>query len=112
VAKALAADGRAYHHGEELVGLEWSDGSEKASHWFDEPGPWVCENVAISRALRKWLARNPTGKPADLIVHLTHPVADRVPGQDAMAAGENTVWEQIKPELMRRGVQILEQRKT
>lgn len=104
------SDGRCrVHGGEELVGREWSAGSLEASGWLDKPGPWICENVAMARALRKWLARN-LGKavPADLIIHLGCQVADRSPGQSAMAKGCQTVWEQIKPELMRRGARILE----
>lgn len=97
------------HNGEELKGLEWSAGSEKLSRWLDEPGPWIIENVAAARGLRKWLARNPTRPvPADLIVHVGFQVAERVPGQAAMAKGCQTVWEAIKPELVGRGARILE----
>jgi len=110
LARRIAADGRRYHHGEELKDLEWSVGSQRASEWLDEPGPWVCENVAMARALRKWLRRNPTGKPADLIVVLRLPVDDRVKGQDTMAAGVETVWREIEPELRARGVTILQAR--
>lgn len=99
------------HHGEELKDHEWSAGSEIASRWLDEPAPWVCENVAMARALRKWLLRNPLGgSPADVIVNLKHPTADRLPGQEAMARGCETVWREILPELNRRGVTILEAR--
>lgn len=109
-AKQLSSDGRRYHHGEELKGLEWSAGSQRASEWLDEPGPWVCENVAMARALRKWLTRNPLGVPADLIVVLRMPVDDRIPEQDVMARGVDTVWQQIEPELIRRGAKILRAR--
>jgi hypothetical protein len=98
------------HDGEELKGIEWSAGSEKASRWLDVPGPWVCENVAMARALRKWLLRNPTGLPADLFIQLDTQVAERVPGQEAMAVGCRTVWDQIEPELVRRGAKILRAR--
>lgn len=67
----------------------------------------------MARALRKWLLRNPRGgKPADLIVVLRMPVEDRIPEQDAMARGVETVWRQIEPELRRRGVTILQARTT
>jgi hypothetical protein len=111
IARALLRDGVRLHHGEELVGLEWSLGSQRASEWLDEPGPWICENVSMARALRKWLLRNPiSGKPADVIVNLKHPVEDRVPGQDRMARGCETVFREIAPELLRRGVRIVEGR--
>jgi hypothetical protein len=106
LAKRLLHDGVRLHDGEELRGIDWSAGSELASRWFDERGPWVCENVAMARALRKWLARNP-GKPADIVVNLTLPASDAVPGQESMAAGCETVWRQIMPELVRRGVRVL-----
>jgi hypothetical protein len=92
------------------VGLEWSAGSEKASRWLSEPGPWICENVVMARALRKWLARNPAGLPADLFIHLDTQVSERVPGQDRMASGCDTVWNQIEPELLRRGARIIRAR--
>lgn len=106
----IARQGVKLHDGEELKGIEWSAGSELASRWLDEPGPWICENVAMARALRKWLLRNPTGRPADLIVNLRHPVAARVPGQVSMAAGCETVMREILPELRRRGVTVLQAR--
>lgn len=108
--KLAKLDGRRLHHGEELVGLDWSTGSAKAAAWLDEPGPWVCENAAMARALRKWLLTHPTGTPADLIIQLNTQVAERTAGQSAMAAGSFTVWREIQPELTRRGAKILESR--
>jgi len=107
LAQALASLHR-IRHGEELVGLDWSAGSLIASLWLNEPGPWICENVAMARALRKWLARNPDGVPADLIVHLGEMVSPRSRGQHAMAAGCITVWKEIRPELEKRGARIVE----
>ncbi|HEY3496018.1 MAG TPA: hypothetical protein VGK73_15075 [Polyangiaceae bacterium] len=121
LAQALLRDGQRLHDGEELVdrpewaGLDqeakWSAGSLLASEWLDEPGPWICENVAMARALRKWLLRNPTGGlPADLFIQLDTQAADRVPGQQRMAVGCLSVWNQIEPELIRRGAKILRAR--
>jgi hypothetical protein len=108
LAKKLVGPGVRHHHGEELVGIEWSAGSELASTWFDEPGPFVCENVGMARALRKWLARNPTGIPADVVVHLAEPTRETTAKQESMARGCATVWAEIKPELLLRGVQVIE----
>lgn len=108
LARKLELQGYKVHDGEELTGTEWSAGSLKAAGWLDEPGPWICENVAMARALRKWLIAHPTGTPADLVIHLTTQVAERTPGQSAMAKGCLTVWREIAPELMRRGTKILQ----
>ena len=86
----------------------WSAASQLASTWFDEPGPWVHEGVQLPRALRKWLGRNPTGKPADAILWLGHPVEERSAGQHVMALGCATVWNEIRDELDSRGVTLLE----
>lgn len=93
---------------DDLKDLGWSESSLAASYWFDEPGVWLCEGVTMPRALRKWLARNTEGCPADLIVWLNEPVVARSRGQHVMALGCATVWEEIRPELVRRGQDILE----
>jgi hypothetical protein len=118
IAEKLARPGVAHHHGEELVdrpewaGMtreeKWSAGSALAATWLDEPGPLVAENVAMSRALRKWLRSHPVGKPADVVVHLSDAVDETVPGQETMAAGDETVWKQIRSELVMRGVRVIE----
>lgn len=93
---------------DELLSLGWSESSEAASYWFDEPGSWIVEGVTMARALRKWLARNPEGMPADVIVHLGSPVTERNRGQHVMALGCETVWNEIRPELQARGVCLID----
>ena len=108
LAGSLARDGLTVHGSDELKHLEWSAASLAATHWLDEAGPWICEGVAMPRALRKWLARNKTGKPADAALYLAHPVSDRKRGQHVMALGCATVWNEIADELRNRGVVLLE----
>jgi hypothetical protein len=93
---------------DELIGLGWSESSQAASLWFDEPGRWIAEGVAMARALRKWLARNAAGAPADLIVWINEPVVARSRGQHVMALGCQTVWSEIRDELLNRGQRIIE----
>jgi hypothetical protein len=104
------SNGRRLHDGEEIrkrgVGLG-PEASLLASQWLDEPGPWICENVIMPRALRKWLLRNPEGQPADLIIWADKPIERTAPGQDAMALGCATVWRAILPLLRERGVPIV-----
>ena len=90
-----------------LIGAyDWSAASAVVAEWFDAPGPWIIEGVAVPRALRKWLAKHPTGKPADKVVWLEFPKVDRTPRQDSMARAVETVWLQVQPHLVRRGVYI------
>jgi hypothetical protein len=84
----------------------WSDASLAVASWFDAPGPWIAEGVAAPRALRKWLAANTGGRPADRVVRLGQPHVPWSTGQGAMAKGCARIWGEILPELKRRGVDI------
>ena len=91
---------------DDLMGLGWSGASEAASGWFDEPGPLAVEGVAVPRALRKWLAAHPTGRPVDEVVWLGAPRQRLGGGQKAMGKGAETVMRAIRGELERRGVKV------
>ncbi len=84
----------------------WSEVSLVASSWFDLDGPWIIEGVAVPRALRKWLERHPEGKPADVVYWGEIAREPRTPGQEAMAKGCATVWNEVHGELLRRRVCI------
>ena len=93
-------------HTDDNMGVGWSQHSEAVSYWFDSPGPWVIEGVAAVRALRKWLKRTPTGMPCDTVVYLDREVVPLSKPQAIMASGCNTIWDEIKGELSKRGVAI------
>lgn len=85
----------------------WSEASRVASTWLDEPGPWIIEGVAVSRALRKWREAHPgEPPPVDRVIRLTSPHVALSKGQAAMAKGEETVWSEIEPWLRQHGVSI------
>ncbi len=91
---------------------DWSEASAEVSKWMDEPGPAIIDGVVAVRAIRKWLARNPEDKAPDfVVVYLRDNIQVRTPGQRVMAKGVHTVWEEILPELRRRGVEIVERDK-
>ncbi len=96
-------------HCDELIdtGLDWSAQSLEVSTWFDEPGPWIVEGVASVRALRKWMKREPDGKPCDAVLWLGDPVVEIEGRVLGLAKGCRTIWEEIKPELVSRGVEII-----
>jgi len=94
-------------HSDTLIqDLAWSDASAEVAKWFDEPGPWLIEGVAVVRALRKWLLAHPEGKPCDRVLFLVDPVVEQTPGQKAMAKGCATIWGGIVAELRARGVVV------
>jgi hypothetical protein len=87
---------------DDLIHLGWSEASEAASYWFDEPGPWIIEGVAVPRALRKWRERNPDQPPpCDKIINLTTQRRDLSNGAVSMGKGIDKVlseiWSWIKP---------------
>lgn len=83
---------------DDVMGLGWSEASAEVSTWFDKPGPWIIEGVAIVRALRKWMKNNP-GKPApiDKMIRLSKTHVPVNAAQAAMGAGINTVLAEILP---------------
>jgi hypothetical protein len=79
------------------MGLDWSAGSLEVSAWFDRPGPWIVEGVAVPRALRKWHANNPgLPPPVDNIIVLRTVHKDLTNGQISMGKGIDTVMREIE----------------
>jgi adenylate kinase family enzyme len=98
-------------HTDEFIGrMTWSDTSRTVAEIFDEiaaHGPWTIEGVAVVRGLRKWLATHHSGTPCDEILWLGTPRVPLTSGQAAMAKACETVWDEVRPELERRGVRIV-----
>lgn len=92
---------------DDLIGqFDWSALSAEVVGWFGAPGPWVYDGVRIPHAIRKFFVANSEGLPADIFVWLTVPFVELTKGQRTMAAGIETVWSQVEPELRRRGAKI------
>lgn len=110
LAKAMlltAPQGTYLWHLDSLIeSYSWSEQSEEAQRFLDAPIPWIVEGCAGSRALRKWLARNPTGRPCQEVLRLNEPRIELTKGQATMRKGEFTIWLSIKDELYRRGVTL------
>jgi len=91
-------------HTDDLIELGWSESSEAASNWFDDPDAGIVEGVAVPRALRKWIARTPEEPPCDVVIFLIGPWKPLSDGQRRMSKGCKTVMDEIRPELEARGV--------
>lgn len=92
-------------HTDSVMGLGWSEASAAASGWLDEPGPWIIEGVAVSRALRKWRDAHPDAHPpVDRVIYLDGPHEPLSSGQLAMAKGVRTVHDDIEGWLCDHGI--------
>lgn len=92
-----------------LIGrLAWSDASAEVARWLREPGPWLIEGVAVARAIRKWLREHPTGTPADVLYVRHVPRIALTTHQQTMRQGCMKVWNDIRDELSRRGLNATE----
>jgi hypothetical protein len=103
---ASSFSGEVLHTDDLIETHDWSGASAQAAEWMSRPGARVIEGVAVPRALRKWLAANAEGKPADVVYFLDEPHVNLQHGQIAMAKGCRTVWNEILPELRARGVEV------
>lgn len=93
-------------HTDALIPLGWSEASDAAAQWIEEPGPWIIEGVAAVRALRKWLTSN-LGRPADVVHWLGREHVPLTAGQMSMGAGCWSVWNEVLPELLGRRVKVI-----
>lgn len=85
----------------------WSEASEIVATWFDAPGSWVIEGVAVPRALRKWRDRHRGYKPpVDKVIRLGTLKAPIASGAATMGKGIDTVFAEIEPWLIAYGVEI------
>lgn len=94
------------HHADDLIDLGWSEASAELARRMTAVRGGVWEGVAVVRALRKMMAASPD-KPVDRVYVLSRPHVALTEGQSRMAAGHDTVWREIAPELSRRGVELV-----
>ena len=103
---ARELDPLAYSTDARLLGLPWGIQSDAVVGMLAAEGPWVIEGVPVIRALRKWLRSHPEGQPCDTLYWRFESRGGRSGGQEALAKGCLAVYEEIRPELERRGVEI------
>lgn len=95
-------------HTDSLIGThDWSQASAQVACWFDEPGPWIIEGVAVPRALRKWRTNHPNeAPPVDRVIYLREAHQDLTAGQQRMAVGVRTVWAEVADWIEENNVEI------
>jgi hypothetical protein len=75
---------------------------------INRSGEWIMEGCATVLGIRQWLADNPEREFPAAILYLRSPIQDRTEQHVRMAKGVHTVWEQVLPELRKRGATIIE----
>jgi hypothetical protein len=91
--------GYVVRHTDDLIGqLGWSEASAEVAHWFDEPGPFIIEGVAVLRALRKWRAAHPgEPPPIDRLYYLPRgQFCELARGQESMGKGCDMVLDELR----------------
>lgn len=94
-------------HTDDLIGvLPWGADSLEVSTWFEDVGPLLVEGMSVPRAIRKWLDRNPEGIPADVLHWSATPREALTPRQAGMGKGTEKVWDEVRAELVHRGMRV------
>lgn len=75
------------------------------AHWFPRPGPWVAEGHVMARALRRAADRRVCDRV--VVFDVPHPQAMVTPRQLSMGKGVQTVWETVRREIERQGVEVV-----
>jgi hypothetical protein len=97
------------YHSDDWQHLEWSKASDALCHMLETlSGRWCYEGVRMVHALRKWLSKNAEGRPCDQVICMWRPFKDLTPGRASLGKACRTVFDEIRPELVRRGVKIQE----
>ena len=68
---------------------------------------WILEGTQATRVLRHWYRTDPDSLKLDLVYLFERPWVIRNGGQNAMAKGVQTIWRDVRPELINRNVPIV-----
>lgn len=105
VARSYQEKGMTLFHTDEHILPGWSESSQYAC---DEIGKWdVMAGIRMVYALRKWFDQH-HGKPCDTFLWFDNSRTPRTKAEESAAKGIRTVYSQIYPELIRRGVKVIE----
>lgn len=89
-----------------LIGtMSFKESYKAVAEWFDFPGPWIVEGVAVAGALRHWLTYN-SGAPCSKVYWIESAKVDLTDKQRTMTKGIQTVWSKVAARLKARGVEV------
>ena len=91
-----------------LLHLGWDAGIDEGVAWLSDPNLEVIEGAMLPYSLRRWLRANKTGAPLDRAIFLGGKFRKLSALQEGFGKAVRTVWEDIVPELEKRGVSIVD----
>lgn len=108
--KSTLADtlGLPVRRADQLVGEKsWGEDSAEVARWMNEPGDMVIEGTSVVRGIRKWMAHHPDTRMEGMEVRrCATPHGYCSDGQSRMGKGVDTIWNQIRPDLVKRGATV------
>lgn len=87
--------------------MKWSERSERIVYWMTSRKRFCIEGCDAVRGLRKFMKENPDAQPADRVIWLGRPQAPVSKQQAAFGKGCRKIFDEILPELHRRGVEVV-----
>lgn len=84
--------------------MAWGEDSAEVAKWLEKDESCVIEGTAVVRGLRKWMALHPNQSLDGIeVVNLTRAHQPQSDGQARMDKGVQTIWGQIRADVVRRG---------
>ncbi len=90
-----------------FMGVGWANVPRLVMERLSELDDWILEGTQATRVLRHWYRTAPETLKLDRVHFFEQPWVIRNGGQNAMAKGVRTIWQEVRPELIRRGIPIL-----
>lgn len=90
-----------------FMGVGWENVPRLVMERLSELDDWILEGTQATRVLRYWYKAAPETLRLDRVHFFDRPWVIRNGGQNAMAKGVQTIWREVRPELLKRGVPIL-----
>jgi hypothetical protein len=90
-----------------FIGVGWENVPKCVMERLVELDDWILEGTQATRVIRHWYRTAPETLKLDRVHFFDRPWVIRNGGQNAMAKGVKTIWQEVRPELLKRGIPIL-----
>jgi dephospho-CoA kinase len=103
----LSTGKRALVATDNFIGVPWESVPDAVLDAVRGKDDWIIEGCQTARVLRRWLREDPErAKELTKVYYFDRPFVKRTSGQEAMGKGIAKVWSEVRPVLIRAGVEI------